>query len=150
MTETDDPFAGLGDGRARVREPIRGWRSPEGRSAFWSVAVIGTVILCVAWFWYGLAFHEEWSDQGKAVSAGTTMAGFGFWGGGVPLVFAHLLLLTPLLLIGAKSHSRRAAGIAQALAAVAVASAVGIAVNQWLFAGMLFTMYADTPGRYVP
>ena len=152
MTQSGDPFAGLGagGGSARVRQPPRGWRSYGGRDAFWLVAGFGAVLLCVAWVWYGMAFHEEMTEQGKALSAGTTMAGFGFAFGGIPLIIAHLLVLVPLLAIGLKYHSRRAVGIVQPLAAVGIASVLGITVAQLLWAGMLFTMYADAPGRWIP
>ena len=152
MSPSDDSLARLdagGQGGA-VREPGRGWRSVGGRAAFWTVAGIGPLVLCVAWFLYGFAYFEEMTEAGKAVAAGSSSAGTGMLLGGIPLIVAHGLLLLTLLLIGASNHWRRTVAVLQALIAVAVASAVGIAVNQLLWEGRLFTMYAGAPEVFVP
>ena len=152
MTSQGDPLVGLGahGGAARVREPGRGWRSDGAAAAFWAVVGLVPLLLSVAWVWYGFAFHEEMTEQGKAAASGDTMAGSGLAYGGMPLIIAHLLVLVPLLVLGAKYHPRRAVGIAIALIAPAAASVLGIAVAQWLWRGLLFTMYADATGHFVP
>ena len=59
MSPSADPFVGLGENSKRVCEPASGWLPGSGRLAFWVIAAIGTSLLCVAWFWYGLAFFDE-------------------------------------------------------------------------------------------
>src|SRR4051812_35138862 len=87
MSSSDDPFAGLGeDGSGRVHEPSVGWRSARGQAAFWIVAGTGALLLGLAWFWYGLAFLEEMTEECKSLAAGSSSAGIGFVFGGVPLV----------------------------------------------------------------
>ena len=143
MTVSDDPFVGLGGGGPRVRQPIRGWRSENGRAAFWVVAAIGVPVLCVAWFWYGLAYQEEMTDNDPGPGSSTTGIGLGMSLGGIPVIFVHGLLLLILALIGATYHTRRLTGILLAVFAVALGSGVGIAVNQLLWAGCLFAMSAE-------
>jgi hypothetical protein len=143
MSLSDDPFARLGgNGSAHIPKERRGRASTEGQTGFWSVATIGAVVLCLAWFWYGLSFFDEMTEQCKAVAASSSMAGTGLLLGGGPLVFAHLVVLLPLLLIGIKYRSPRRMGILVAVAAVLVASALGIVVNELLWTGDLFTMSA--------
>lgn len=144
MSLSDDPFAGLGgNGSSYTPEEHSGWYSPGRQDAFWTVAAIGTVVVCLAWFWYGLAFSEEMTEQCKAVMASSSMAGTGLLLGGVPLVIAHLAVLLPLLLIAAKYRSPRRTGIIVAVVVVLVASALGIAVNELVWSGNLFAMSAD-------
>jgi len=142
MNLSGDASAGAGAVNRSALAPSGGWHSGGGQLAFWLIASIGTIVLCVAWFWYGLSFFEEMTEQGKAVAASSSMAGFGLLVGGIPLVIAHVLVLVRLLVIGAKYHSRRAVGIVFALLAVSVASALGIAVNELLWTGDLFAMSA--------
>lgn len=148
MNPSADPSAALGgNDSARVREPSGAWHSAGGLAAFWSVAAIGPFVLCVAWVWYGFAFFEEMTEQGKAVAASNTMAGLGLMVGGIPLIVAHLIVLWPLLVLGANYYSRRGVGILLAVVAVAVASAAGIAVGELVWTGNLFAMsaaHADT------
>jgi hypothetical protein len=148
MTVDDDPFAALGDGGPRVREPARGWRSENGRAGFWIVAGIGVLVLCAAWFMYGLAGLNEMTDMEPPSGPVTTTL---LYLGVIPIVFVHALLLLVLILIGAMSHTRRAIGVLLAVSAVAVASIVGIVLNQLLTEGCLFAMsaYQMCPA-YVP
>lgn len=129
-----------------MREPVVGWSSDGGRLAFWLVAGIGTIVLCIAWFWYGLTFFDEMTEQCKAVAAGSTSAGTGLLLGGIPLVFAYVFVLLPLLLIGARYHSPRSRGILLALGVVAAASALSIGLNELLWMGDLFAMSAAHAG----
>jgi hypothetical protein len=145
MSLSDDAFAGLGgkSSAAHIPEQRPGWSSTGGRAAFWTVTAIGTILICLGWFWYGLSFFEEMTEQCKALAADSSMAGQGLLFAGTPLVFAHCVVLLPLLLIGAKYRSPRRAGILSAVVAVLVASALGIAVNELVWSGDLFAMSAD-------
>jgi len=144
MSPSDDPFAGLGgDGSALVDEPSTGWRSGGAQAAFWIVAGIGVLALCSAWFWYGLAFFDEMTEECKSLAAGSSGSGFAAIVGGVPLVFVHIVFLAALMLISARYHASRARGAVLALVVIVVASAVGIAVNELLWTGELFTMSAE-------
>ena len=51
-------------------------QSKGARIAFWLIAGFGIVASAIAWAWYGMAQEEAQSEQGKAVAAGTSMAGF--------------------------------------------------------------------------
>jgi hypothetical protein len=141
MTVPDDPFAGLGSGGPRVREPARGWRSENGRAAFWVVAApLGIPLLCVAWFWYALAGLNEMTDmEPPSGPPPSTLLAFG----GGPVITIHALLLLVLISIGATYHSRKGIGVLLAVSAVALASGVGIVVNQLLTEGCLFAMSVD-------
>ncbi|RKQ94592.1 hypothetical protein U746_0341 [Mycolicibacterium mucogenicum 261Sha1.1M5] len=109
------------------------------QSAFWAFAGIGVLVLAVTWAWYGLAIHEEASEQGKAEAAGTTMAGFAAMVGGVPLVLAHLVGVVLLSVLGWRTW--RAVGLAYTLLSVTAASLLGLGAAQFLFGGNLF--YTD-------
>jgi hypothetical protein len=64
-------------------------------------ASLGVIASAIAWVWYGFAHFEAQTEQPKALSAGTTMAGFAeVIGGVIPLVLAHLLGLALLLVLG--------------------------------------------------
>ena len=139
MTETDGR-AGLSDGGARVRNTSRGWHSAGGQQAFWIIAAIGALVLCAAWYLYGSAYYNEMTDACLTESSKTSTVGFLL--GAVPAILAHLLVLIPLLAIGAKYHSHRVVGIFLALVVVAIASGIGIALNEFLLAGQLFTTSA--------
>lgn len=110
--------------------------APERAPRFWTFAGIGVVVMPVFWCWYGLAQLEAETEQGKALAAGTTMAGTAFWMGGVPLILAHIVGAAMLLPLGWEIWRGR--GIAFGALAVAVASAVGIGVGELVFDGQLF------------
>jgi hypothetical protein len=77
----------------------------------------------------------------------TTLLYFGV----IPTIFIHALLLLVLISIGARSHSRPGVGVLLAVLAVALASGVGIVVNELLAGGCLFAMSAyQTCPPYVP
>lgn len=117
------------------------------RTGFWIVASFGVIASAVAWVWYGFAQFEAQTEQPKALSAGTTMAGFAEAVGGVPLVLAHLTGLILLLVLGWWSYGKR--GIALAIVAVIVASGVGIVVAQILWGGDLFDLGTNN-STFVP
>ena len=119
-----------------------------GRTAFWTVAALGPLAAAVAWTWYGFAQYEAQSEQGKALSADTTMAGFAEVIGGVPLVLAHIIGLAVLMPLGWFAYRGR--GLAAAVAAVVIASIVGIVIGQVLFAGELFNLGTDNYDTYAP
>lgn len=129
-------------------------RAPARRGSpgptFWVLAAAGVIAMSAAWVWFGMAFEEEMSDQPKAVSAGTTMAGFGASVGIPPLVLAHVIGVV-LLGLTAFPGSRRSGRVwVWALASVAVASIIGLLVAEGLFGGRLFLMGVDGDTGYVP
>ena len=129
-----------GDGSPRASEPVRGWRSEKAGVGFWVLAVIGVPVLCFAWFWYGLAGLEEMTDMESPSGAQTsTLVSLG----AIPVIFIHGVLLLLLIWIGVTFHRRMGVGVLLAFGAVALASGVGIAVNQALTAGCLFAMSAE-------
>lgn len=103
---------------------------------FWGWAGAGILVMSLAWSWLGLAVSEEYTEQGKALAAGTTMEGFAALVGGVPLVVAHVVGLAVLLLLGWREC--RARGIVVGTAAVIGASLVGLGLAQILFEGQVF------------
>lgn|SRR5690349_24490035 len=128
--------------------PTESISDQKARTGFWVVASLGMVAATIAWTWYGGAQFEAQSEQPKALSAGTTMAGFAELFGGAPLVLAHLLGLVLLLLFGWWGYGKR--GIAMALVALIVASLIGIVVAQFLFAGDLFELGINNDPGFVP
>ncbi len=117
---------------------------------FWALAVFGVFALSAAWVWFGMAFEEEMSDQPKAVSAGTTMAGFGAGFGIPPLVFAHVVGLVVLGLTAFPGSRRTARVWVWAVACVAIASIVGLLVAEWFYGGRLFLMGVDGDAGSAP
>jgi hypothetical protein len=93
-----------------------------------------------------MSFFEEMTEQCKSVAAGSSEAGFGLVVGEIPLVIVHVLILVPMLVIGAMYHSNRAGGVVLAVVVVLVASGFGIAVNELLWEGELFAMSAAHSG----
>lgn len=110
---------------------------------FWGFAGIGVLVMVLAWSWYGLAHLEAETDQGKALTAGTTMEGFAFAVGGIPLIAAHLIGAAILLPLGRRHWSLP--GLAYGILAVAAASLLGMGAGQMLFGGDLFELGL---GRY--
>lgn len=135
-----------------VRRPVTGttWRTRAARHAFWNFAWIGILVLSAGWIWYGMAFEEEQSEQGKALSAGMTMAGTGMLLGGIPLILLHVIGLAILVTIAVRNRHPRWTGVLLAVVCVAVASLIGIAAGQLLYSGRLFEMSADHPVPFVP
>lgn len=117
------------------------------RTFFWVLASLGILPAAVAWTWYGFAQFEAQTEQGKAVAAGTTMAGFAELAGGVPLVLAHLLGLVLLMAVGWRGYRSR--GLALAIVAVLAASGIGVVVAQILWEGELFQLGIDNVD-YIP
>lgn len=112
--------------------------SSAARTGFWVTTAVGIFVVSVAWSWYGFMQFEAQTEQGKALAADTTMAGFAEILGGVPLVFAHLLILTVLLILGWKEYGDQ--GIVFSIIAVVVASGLGILFAQVVWEGQLFEL----------
>lgn len=111
-------------------------RTAERSLRSWPFAGIGVLVLAVAWAWYGLAIHEEASEQSKVEAAGTTMAGFAALFGGVPLVLANPVGVVLLSVLGWRTW--RAAGLAYTVFSVTAASLLGLGAAQFLFGSNLF------------
>lgn len=123
-------------------------RPPRGRNAFWVVAALGVLASSIAWTWYGFAQFEAQSEQGKTLSAGTTMAGFAELLGGLPLALAHFVGIATLAVLG--WHSYRSRGIVLAIAVVMITSAIGVGFAQLLWAGELFQLGIGNKTAIVP
>ena len=95
-------------------------------------------MLAVVSVWHGFAQFEAQTEQGKALAAGTTMAGSAELSGGVPLVIAHMIGLGVLIVLGWRGY--RAPGIACAVVAILIASGVGIAIAQLVWGGERFQL----------
>jgi hypothetical protein len=129
------------------QEPTKAQPSHDAKIQFWVVAVLGIPAAVVAWTWYGFSFSEAQTEQGKALAAGSTMAGFAEVVGGIPLILAHTFGLVALLMLGWKGF--RWPGVAVAIVAVLISSAIGIGVGQLLFKGQLFHLGINND-TYVP
>lgn len=116
------------------------WPRRGATVGFWVAAVSGIVVMVVAWVWFGLSFSEEMTEQCKAVSASTSMAGTGILFGLVPLVVVHLAGAAVLGPLGSVARADRRSGWVYAVCAVAVASLIGMIAAQLLFEGRLFSM----------
>lgn len=123
----------------------RAWRSGGSAWAFWILAAVGIPVMIGAWPMLPLASLEEVTEQGKAEAAGTTMAGTTFVMGVLPLVAAHVVGLALLCTVGGTGRTNRRTGVAWGVAAVLIASAIGLAVVALLSGGEL--IYSPT---YVP
>lgn len=144
MSHSNDPFAEPGgNGATRIGTPEAGWASEGGRAAFWIVASGAPLVLCVAWFWYGLSYFDEMTDN-RPAGMESTSVDTGVLLGVPPLVLSYLVALFSLLLIGFKYHVQTVRVVVLSLAVVVVASVIGIAVNQLLWAGCLFAMSATS------
>ena len=128
--------------------PVESISDEKARTGFWVVAWLGAVAATILWTRYGLAQFEAQTEEPKARSAGTTMAGFGELMGGVPLAFGHLLGLGLLLLFGCGGYGKR--GIALALVAFVTASVIGLIVAQVLWGGELFELGINNDPEIVP
>ncbi|QIK63369.1 hypothetical protein G7068_09290 [Leucobacter viscericola] len=122
--------------------------NPRDRIVFWVFASIGVLVMSVAWTYYGMAQQEAESDQGKALSANTTMEGTGELMGGVPLLIVHALGLVILLRLGWLGWRRW--GLLFGLTAVLIASVIGVVVAQILFGGELFEIGVGRYYREIP
>ena len=140
MTDPRDPAVRVG---GTPSGSVPRWRSESGRAGFWIVAALCVPVLCVAWFWYGLAYQNEMTDMDPPPGSRTAGVSLGMSIGTIPVLFVHGLLLLTLALIGGMSHARRWYGILLAVFWVGLGSAIGIVVNQLLWAGCLFAMSAD-------
>lgn len=122
-----------------------GWKRTAYLAVFWVLAVVGLLVMTGAWLLMPLASLEELTEQGKAVAAGTTMAGTTLLYGVLPLVLVHLIGLLLLCSIGVTGRYDRRSGLLMGMAAVAAASILGLTVTLIITGGQLIA----TPS-YVP
>ena len=125
--------------------PRRAWRSVGYAVVFWILAAVGIPVMVGAWMLLPLASLEEVTEQGKALAAGSTMAGTTFVFGVLPLVVAHLIGFALLCMIGWVGAASPRNGVLRGAAAVAVASAIGLVAALLLSGGELIY----TP-NYIP
>ncbi|SFS18016.1 hypothetical protein SAMN04487846_3712 [Microbacterium sp. cf046] len=122
-----------------------GWKSTASLAVFWVLAVVGLPVMTGAWLLLPLASLEELTEQGKAVAAGTSMAGTTFLYGVLPLVLAHVVGLVLLCSIGGAGRYNRRSGVLLGIAAVAATSIVGLTVTLIISGGQLIAT-----SNYVP
>ncbi|TCL78288.1 MULTISPECIES: hypothetical protein [unclassified Rathayibacter] len=120
----------------------------RARIGFWTVACLGVPAALFSWCWFGFAMAEAQSEQGKALAAGTTMAGFGEAVGGVPVAVAHVVGLIVLLVLAHRAY--RGSALVFAGTAVIVASVIGLGVAQLLFGGAVFHFDPENRQTSVP
>ena len=121
------------------------WRTVGHGAAFAILAAVGVPVMIGAWMLLPLASLEEVTEQGKAVAAGTTMAGTTLIFGVLPLVLAHLIGLGLLCTIGGRGRFDRWRGVLLGAAMVLVASAIGLVVVWAISGGEL--IYSE---KYIP
>ncbi|QHF26017.1 hypothetical protein GTU73_08500 [Rathayibacter sp. VKM Ac-2804] len=112
------------------------------------MACLGVPAALFSWCWLGFAMAEAQSEQGKALAAGTTMAGFGEAVGGIPVAVAHVVGLIVLLVLAHRAYPGSA--LVFAGTAVIVASVIGLGGAQLLFGGAVFHFDPENRQTYVP
>jgi len=122
-----------------------GWRTTGHAVAFWIFAIVGVPVMIGAWLLLPLASLEEATEQGKAVAAGTSMAGTTLMLGVLPLILAHIMGLALLCTIGGRGRLRRRQGVLLGATMVLVASAIGLAITWALSGGELIYSYEYVP-----
>ena len=130
---------------ALTRTPLEGWKGTAYLVWFWLLAIAGLIVMTGAWILLPLASLEEVTEQGKALAAGTTMAGTTLVFGVLPLVIAHATGLLILCSIGVQGRYDRWRGFWLGVAAVLAASIIGLTATLILSGGRLIA----TPS-YVP
>ena len=104
---------------------------------FWILAFVGVPVMIGAWMLLPLASLEEATEQGKALAAGSTMAGTTLVMGVLPLVVVHLIGCALLCAIGWLGAASPRTGVLWGAAAVVAASAIGFVAVLWLSGGEL-------------
>ncbi len=128
-----------------VPHTTEGWKSTAYLGVFGVFAIVGLVVMTGAWILVPLASVEELTEQGKAVAAGTTMAGTTFFFGVLPLIFAHIVGLLILCSIGVAGRYDSRGGLGLGVAAVAAASLIGLIVALILSGGQLIATSTYVP-----
>ena len=129
-----------------MRTEPRPARPIARRVAAWTLALALSVILfAVAWAWCWLSFDEEFSEEGKAQAAGTTMAGWGLQFGLIPVLVVHALVLVCLFLAIRDGWRTVGRSLLIALGALVATSLPGFIAVQILSGGSMFE-----PPVYVP
>lgn len=121
--------------------------SPAVKAVAWTASVFfGVLLLAVAWAWCGMSYDEEFSEQSKALAAGSTMEGWGMSIGLIPALIVHVLVAAGVFLAVRDGGRRGAlASLGLAFAIVAAMSLPGFIAVQMLFGGSMFE-----PPVYVP
>ncbi|MFJ4997751.1 hypothetical protein ACIP5T_06340 [Microbacterium sp. NPDC088619] len=130
-----------------MRTEPRAALSPAVKAVAWTASVFfALLIFAVAWVWCGMSYEEQFSEQSKAVSAGSTMEGWGFTVGLVPVLVFHALVAIGAFL-AVRDGGRRGvlASLALALVLVVAVSLPGFVAVQLLYGGTMFA-----PPVYVP
>lgn len=130
-----------------MRTEPRAALSPAVKAVAWTASVFfALLIFAVAWVWCGMSYEEQFSEQSKAVSAGSTMEGWGFTVGSVPVLVFHALVAIGAF-FAVRDGGRRGvlASLALALVLVVAVSLPGFVAVQLLYGGTMFA-----PPVYVP
>lgn len=117
------------------------------KAVAWTASVFFAVVFfALAWAWCGSSYEEQFSEQGKALSAGSSMEGWGFAVGLVPVLVFHALAAIGAL-FAVRDGGRRGwlPSLALALLLIAAASLPGFIAVQLLYGGTMFE-----PPVYVP
>ena len=130
-----------------MRTEPRAALSPAVKAVAGTASVFFALLFfAVAWVWCGMSYEEEFSEQSKAVSAGSTMEGWGFTIGLVPVLVLHALIAIGAFFAVRDGGRRRVLLSAMlALALVATVSLPGFVAVQMLYGGTMFA-----PPVYVP
>jgi hypothetical protein len=107
---------------------------------FWLLAVATVPVLLLAWFWFGQMSGQPSVEQCELLQAGGAALATPL------LVLAHVVVLMAVLLVALRAMRTRARAVLASAAAVAVASVVGILVNQWFWRSELFGPAAGVCG----
>ncbi|WP_091231229.1 hypothetical protein [Microbacterium sp. 3J1] len=117
------------------------------KAVAWTASVFfGVVFFALAWVRCGMSYEEQFSEQSKALTAGSSMEGWGFTVGLVPVLVFHALV-TVGLVFALRDGGRRGWLPSLALAPVLVAamSLPGFIAVQLLYGGTMFD-----PPVYIP
>lgn len=117
------------------------------RVAGWvGVALFLLALFAVAWVWCGMSYAEEFSEEAKAQSAGTTMVGWGFAWGLIPVLVLHALVAVGVFVAVHDGGRRRVlSSVATTAVVMLLTSLPGFVAAQMLFGGTMFA-----PPVYVP
>ncbi|WP_439901601.1 hypothetical protein [Microbacterium azadirachtae] len=119
----------------------------RARVWFWWLGALAVLVFAVAWLWVAMAYGEEFSEEGKARAAGTTMAGTGFAIGLVPVLILHAVSIVFATLLAREGWGRPLLGrFVVAVFAVGAASLPGFVL--WMLLSPGGTMFVPEP--YVP
>ncbi|OAN39773.1 hypothetical protein [Microbacterium sp. H83] len=117
------------------------------KAVAWTASVFfGVIFFAFAWVWCGMSYEEQFSEQGRSVAAESSMEGWGFATGLVPVLVFHALVAIALL-FALRDGGRRgwSASLALTPLVLAALSLPGFITVQLLYGGSMFD-----PPVYVP